>query len=127
METHGTEEKDGTDTRVLNGKYTEKTSGKNQTTTSIQGLDSQAFRDSERSETLYGADNNPYQTERTYTDYSDEMTYDTVVTRHQTKQGNIGVKTNQEMLKEEIQLWAWNFYYQVLFPAVDNLLTIPVY
>lgn len=127
MQTSGSEEHDGTDTRSIAGKQTDTTSGKTQTTSKIQGLDSSDFQNSERSETVYGADGQPYKTEREYEDYADTMTYDTTTTRSQTKQGNIGVKTNQEMLREEIQLWAWNFYYQVLFPAVDKLLTLPVY
>lgn len=45
-----------------------------------------------------------------------------------TRSGNIGVTTSTEMLTKHAEMWAnWNFYETVLFPAVDRLITIPIY
>lgn len=44
-----------------------------------------------------------------------------------TRSGNIGVTTTQQMLKSERDLWMWSYFYDVVFPDVDDVLTIPVY
>lgn len=42
--------------------------------------------------------------------------------------GNIGVTTSVQMLSGHSDFWQnWRFYEKVLFPAVDRLLTIPLY
>ena len=51
----------------------------------------------------------------------------TTVTRTLTRSGNIGVTTSQQMLQSERELWAWNFFNDVVFPAVDHVLTLPIY
>lgn len=44
-----------------------------------------------------------------------------------TRSGNIGVTTSQQMLQSERDLWMWSYFYDVIFPDVDDVLTIPVY
>lgn len=44
-----------------------------------------------------------------------------------TRAGNIGVTTSQQMLESERKLWMWNFFRDVVFPDLDELLTIPIY
>jgi len=44
-----------------------------------------------------------------------------------TRSGNIGVTTSQQMLQSERDLWMWSYFYDVVFPDVDDVLTIPVY
>ena len=44
-----------------------------------------------------------------------------------TRSGNIGVTTSQQMLKSEFELWLWNYFYDVVFPAVDKVLTVKIY
>ena len=44
-----------------------------------------------------------------------------------TRSGNIGVTTSQQMLQSERDLWIWNYFYNVVFPDVDKLLTIQTY
>lgn len=44
-----------------------------------------------------------------------------------TRSGNIGVTTSQQMLQSERDLWMWSFFYDVVFPDVDTVLTIPIY
>lgn len=45
-------------------------------------------------------------------------------TRTLTRSGNIGVTTSQQMLQAEREVNLWNFFYTVLFPSVDKVLTI---
>lgn len=60
------------------------------------------------------------------TEGSNETT--TKVTRERTftHKGNIGNLTTQEMIRQEIKLWEWNFVESVL-SDVKELLTIPMY
>lgn len=51
---------------------------------------------------------------------------DDVETNHLTRSGNIGVTTSQQMLQSEIDLWKWNFFYEV-FSDIDNVFTISTY
>ena len=44
-----------------------------------------------------------------------------------TRSGNIGVTTTQQMLMQQREVYAWNYFYEVVFPDVDKLLTIPTY
>lgn len=44
-----------------------------------------------------------------------------------TRSGNIGVTTSQQMIESERNLWVWNFFYNVVFPDIDRVLTIQVY
>lgn len=45
---------------------------------------------------------------------------------HLTRSGNIGVTTSQQMLQSEIDLWKWNFFYEV-FSDIDHIFTISTY
>ena len=47
-------------------------------------------------------------------------------TRKLTRTGNIGTNTFQNLLKQERDLWMYNFFEQV-FKDVDSVLTIPIY
>lgn len=47
-------------------------------------------------------------------------------TRESTHEGNIGNLTTQQMMKQEIELWKWNFIQNVL-ADVNDFLTIPIY
>lgn len=44
-----------------------------------------------------------------------------------TRTGNIGVTTTQQMIEQERKLLLWNFFYAVVFPDIDGVLTIQVY
>lgn len=45
---------------------------------------------------------------------------------HLTRSGNIGVTTTQQMLESDIELWRWNFFYEV-FNDIDKVFTISTY
>lgn len=44
-----------------------------------------------------------------------------------TRSGNIGVTTSQQMIQSEHDLWKWNFFREVVFPNVDEVLALRVY
>lgn len=58
----------------------------------------------------------------------DDTTDMNVITEDVTKtrSGNIGQNTYQELMRQEIELWKWNFYTQV-FEDVDDLLALSVF
>lgn len=68
----------------------------------------------------------------TYNSVTDADTYghkidqDDDETIHHTRSGNIGVTTAQQMLESDINLWKWNFFYEV-FTDIDNVFTISTY
>lgn len=43
------------------------------------------------------------------------------------KYGTLGTMPIGDLLGREIETWKWNFYLGTLFPAVDKMLTIPIY
>lgn len=43
------------------------------------------------------------------------------------KYGNIGFFTYQSMIKEERDVWSWYYFYNVVFPDIDKILTIQIY
>ena len=60
---------------------------------------------------------------------TDEDSGSDTVTRNYglTRAGNIGVTTSQQMLQSERDLWKWNFFRDVVFPDLDEILTLRVY
>lgn len=55
--------------------------------------------------------------------FETETEYNTELERS----GNIGVTTSQQMIQSERDLWLWNFFYKVVFPDVDKVLTLAIY
>lgn len=43
------------------------------------------------------------------------------------RSGNIGVTSSQQLIESERNLYLWNFFYKVVFPSVDKVLTIATY
>ena len=127
--------KTGTDTVTISGKETEKNtgtqsvSGESSATGSVYGFNSSATpapADTSTGETeSTRTDNLTRETE--YTNRNNETEYDTTESTETTRTGNIGTLTTQAMLQSDLDLWAWNFYNDYLFRAVDNLLTVPLY
>ena len=44
-----------------------------------------------------------------------------------TRSGNIGVTTTQQMIEQERNIAIWDFFYKVVFPDVDRVMTIAIY
>ena len=63
----------------------------------------------------------------TQTPETKTFTPDEDAPRTLTRAGNIGVMSAQQMATQEIALWAWNFFRDVVFPDLDYLLTLPIY
>lgn len=124
----GTDEHSGDDSLTKAGSERSENYGTVTSEHGIQGFDSSNYQDADKTTTTYGDTSvNPLVTNTSYVGRTDTTEYNSEITRSYTKSGNIGVKTQQEMLREEFQLWEWNFYYRCLFPAVDKLITIPLY
>ena len=47
-------------------------------------------------------------------------------TERTTRTGNIGTTTSQQMIESSLQLWKWNFFYDI-FRDVDSIFTITTY
>lgn len=43
------------------------------------------------------------------------------------RHGNIGVTTSQQMVQSERDLWVWYYFYDVVFPDIDRVMTLSVY
>lgn len=41
--------------------------------------------------------------------------------------GNIGTVTAQDMIEQERQILMWDYFYKVVFPDIDRVLTLPIY
>lgn len=63
-------------------------------------------------------------TDKTVEDTTDNLAGTEEVQR--TRQGNAGQNSYQELLKQEFELWRWNFFMQV-FEDVDKFLVLSVY
>ena len=104
-----TKETEGTNTTTYNitdtdgGTVTKETTGTNTTqyNTTDSDTGTQTYRDT-------GTDTNT----RNYT---------------LTRTGNIGVTTSQQMIQSERELWLWDYFYNVVFPDIDRILTLPIY
>lgn len=57
-------------------------------------------------------------------DTTDNDVEDETITRN--RAGNVGQNSYQELLRQEFELWRWNFYYRV-FEDVDRFLVLSVY
>lgn len=125
----------GTDTKARYGKV--KSYGETTTTDSVYGFDSSsAVNDTTSTTTIDSATpmTTDYGTNST-NGLIDETTYgrgrqgadsalDNLTT---TKDGNLGIMPVADLLQKDFELWQWNFYKNVLFKALDSLLTIPLY
>ena len=49
------------------------------------------------------------------------------IERTLTRSGNIGITTSQQMATAERELWLWNFFFEIVFPDIDEILTLAIY
>lgn len=120
----------GTDTKTSTGKYSDNKTGYDESsksgeinddgtetgtvTTANTGTQSSAGSDATTGTNVREFDE---------TNNTDEATHNERSGRHF---GNIGNLTSQKMIKEEIELWKWNYIQSILEDARD-FLTLPVY
>ena len=90
---------------------------------SVYGFNSSNASDSEESDRTINDDNtHTYNVADTDTG-QDRQSHSYELTRS----GNIGVTTSQQMIESERTLWMWRYFYDVVFPDIDKMLTISVY
>lgn len=108
--------KSGTDTRTKKGKII--------TTDSTWGINSSSNVNSDRSEVDYGTsgvvDELGYASGNTTTDTASD-------TLEVHKYGNLGTTSLTKLLKEDIEMWQWDFYTRLFFPAIDSMIALPIY
>lgn len=108
--------KTGKDTRTKKGKIT--------TTDSAWGINSSSNVNSDRSEVDYGtsgvSDELGYASGNTTTDTANDN-----LTVH--KYGNLGTTSFTKLLKDDIEMWQWDFYTRFFFPAIDSMIALPIY
>ena len=136
-----------TNTRTDNTTQTDTKNLTDASTNKVFGFNSSVgVNDSERSDTHTGTDTvTNTGTVTNATSGTDQKTYNTTdadtgtvqgvdsgrdveTYRHElTRKGNIGVTTSQQMIQSERELDMWNYFYEVVFPSVDKLLTLLIY
>lgn len=129
----------GTDSTVTTGSTADAHTGtitdaaNNTQTGQVSAFNSSSFQDSDK---VTGTSGNT----RTHAD-TDTLTYNNLTnatthghkidndddeTKDLTRSGNIGVTTSQQMAQSDLELWRWNFFYEV-FSDIDNVFTISTY
>ena len=117
-------EHEGGGSLTKTGKDTRTKKGKIVTTDSVWGVNSVSNVNSDKSEVDYGTtgvtDELGYDSGNTTTDTaSDELTVH--------KYGNLGTTSLTKLLKDDIEMWQWDFYTRFLFPAIDSMIALPIY
>lgn len=119
IENYDMEEKmTGDITAIQYGKTNTRTANLNTSSThDVQGFNSATYNPSDRDTTAEtGTDTNAESG-------TDTHTRNYTLTRH----GNIGVTTSQQMIESERALWNWQFFYDVVFPDINRVLTLSIY
>ena len=100
------------------GKTNTRTANLNtETTHEVQGFNSSTYNPSDKDSTA-----------ETGTDTHAESGTDTHTRNYTlTRHGNIGVTTSQQMIESERTLWMWQFFYDVVFPDINRVLTLSIY
>ena len=108
------------------GSDTRKTYGDVEVTDSTWGVDS-GEANADKTFTNYGTGEDDslvnktnYGKTRTTTEGAND---DLTIHKH----GNLGINPVSKFLKDDIELWRWNFYRQILFPMIDRHIAIPIY
>lgn len=58
--------------------------------------------------------------------FTENNTDDNTIERELKRSGNIGVTTSAQMIRENIELWKWNYFEQI-FNDIDKIMSIGVY
>lgn len=101
----------------------------------VQGFNSATFNPSDNdtttesgTDTMTHTGTDTDTTTRTGTDTNAQSGTDTHTRNYTlTRHGNIGVTTSQQMIESERNIWNWEFFYDVVFPDVNRILTLCVY
>ena len=143
--------KSGSESHSRDGGHTVETTGASVSSNDVWGFDSAAAVADSRTETIVGEDKSgtpkPWKEEFKYNNGGESTTV-SYTNRQDTKSftgrgrdasenadddldilkdGNLGVMPTAQILQAEVDFWAWNFYKNVLFKALDATLTLPLY
>ena len=129
----------GTDSSVRTGSESDAHTGTisdsatSTQTGQVSAFNSSTFQDAEKMSGTGGNTRTNNNTDTTtYNNLTDAQTHghtidhDDEETTDHTRSGNIGVTTSQMMAESDLQLWRWNFFYEV-FSDIDNVFTISTY
>lgn len=58
---------------------------------------------------------------------TDSGRQDGTTTRTLARSGNIGVTTTQQMIQQQRELLLWDYFYKIVFPDIDKILTLSIY
>ena len=102
-------------------------------TSQVSAFNSSSFQDSAKdtgtagnTRTFNNTDTTTFNNVKAETTYGQSIEHDDEETTDHTRTGNIGVTTSQQMAESDIQLWRWNFFYEV-FADIDNVFTVSTY
>lgn len=130
---HETIESENANTRANTGTQSMAGNGSSNSTSTgsgesdVYGFNSStAVKDSESSTSSTNGTTTTDSTTRT-DNLSESQSGSGTVERSLTRKGNIGVTTSQQMLQSEIELWKWKFFYDIVFPDLDEILTTMTY
>ena len=117
-----TEQMTNDETSIVYGRVDTLAQVKNTTdtdTNEVQGFDSSQYKPSDRYTSAHTG---------TDTDTNTQSGEDTHTRNYTlTRSGNIGVTTSQQMIESERILWNWLYFYDVVFPDINRVLTLSVY
>lgn len=114
--THGFNESNPVPTGSSKGSTSETHSGQDSTVLKDESTTKNTGTVTSKSEDSYGT-------------ATEDKTSDNTVdgeTTNRTRSGNIGQNTYQELMRQEFELWKWNFFMQV-FADCDKLLVLPYF
>lgn len=127
IENENSREKTNTGTQTNSGTQTVNTTSTGTSENEIYGFNSQVAV-GDRDTTTGGTVSATSTDSNTRTDnLSEGETGDSTTTRTLTRSGNIGVTTSQQMVQSQRDLWLWNFFYNIVFPDIDRILTLSTY
>lgn len=102
-------------------------SGSGSTESGLYGFNSATAVNDSESETTTSNTNSVTGSNTRTDNLTDESTGNREESRTLTRSGNIGVMTAQSLISEQRSLWLWNFFYTVVFPDVNKVLTVATY
>ena len=118
-----TETHSGTDSNVRTGSVG--VSANSSDENKVSAFNSSEYQPADRS-TGTGSSTTTYNNLTDADTHGHTIDNDDEETTDHTRTGNIGVTTSQQMAESDLQLWRWNFFYEV-FSDIDNVFTVSTY
>ena len=127
IERENTNNRANTGTQSMAGNGSSNSTSTGSGDSDVYGFNSAtAVRDTEMTTSATNGTTTTDSTTRT-DNLSESQSGEETVTRTLTRSGNIGVTTSQQMALSEVELWKWKFFYDIVFPDLDEILTTMTY